>query len=629
MIRFPFLAGDFLQQAAPVIGLWEDVEAQHRAQATDYPYDLLRAADAIIPREAAVLLVTSAQDVRHRGYTTYHRALYDLTPRSIWWAASAPSDGTWEARWWISTSIDAASISTLANQLHADYILAYDVPALSLGVEIARWPEGYLLQLNETNHAKVGLENNHSILKPSRGSSLGVFWPLQLIIGLLMIFMAGKVILLIIERTFARHFSLATERIALIWTLGSGFVSIGMMWLNALGLSLTGQVSALSILAVVSFSWLHRSQFSRLRFERVQFRIKQKLSGSTVVTSLILFLALQILFVMIMSIGQPLHYWDSWTIWGMKARTIFVEGGLSPAVYLDPSRAVTHLDYPLMLPLIESWLYAWLGTPDDRLVGSASVLFYLSLLAIVYASVRRRGLSLQWSLTITTVLASMAGFAGASGAVSADIPLAALMTVSLSYALEWLDTGSTSALVVAVLSASLLPWLKREGVVLLLALMVAAVLVCRNRRALSMAGWMIVCAVGVNAPWWILIGSQGVPNTDFVPITAAAFFNNLNRFPTIAYRVMGSGLSLDWNLLNPLLAVSLLALAVRHWRQPLRVHLTARDVLLVAPILYIALISSSYIFSSHVPYQQHVVSSIDRLIAQVMPLPILWLADRV
>jgi hypothetical protein len=618
VIRFPFLVGDYLQQAAPVISLWSDAEAQHRAQATDYPYDLLRAADAIISREATVLLITSAQDVRHRGYTTYHRALYELTPRSIWWAAPAPSDGTWEARWWISTSIDAASISALADQLHADYILAYDIPAVPLGIEIARWPDGYILHLNPSKPIGPRLAD----------PGLGSFWPFQLIVGLLMIFIAGNVILSIIDRAFTHHLSLVTERIALMWILGSGFISIGMLWLNALGLSLTGQVIALSILAVVSFSWLHRSQFSRLHFKRLFFRIKPKLSGSTVVTSLILFLTLQILFVAVMSIGQPLHTWDSWTIWGMKARTIFLEGGISPAVYLDPSRAVTHLDYPLMLPLIESWLYAWLGAPDDRLAGSVSVLFYLSLLAMVYSSARRRGLGIQWSLIVTMIVASMLGIAGTSGAVYADIALAALMTVSFVYALDWLDTGSISALVVAVLSASLLPWLKREGVVLLLVLMVSVVIICRNRRAWKMAGWMIVCAVGVNAPWWILLSSRGVTNTDFVPMTAATFVNNLNRIPSIAYRVMSSGLSLDWNLINPMVAASLLVLVISHWRQHLGIHLTVRDVLLLAPILYIALICFSYIFSSHVPYQQHVVSSIDRLIAQVMPLPVLWLVDR-
>jgi len=122
---------------------------------------------------------------------------------------------------------------------------------------------------------------------------------------------------------------------------------------------------------------------------------------------LLVFFALQIVFVAIMTAGRPLDSWDSWVTWGMKARTIFLDGRISPAVYADPSRAVTHLDYPLLVPLIEAWLFGWLGAPDDRLAGVVSILFYLALLGIGYSAVRRRAATCRLALSVSVVLASI------------------------------------------------------------------------------------------------------------------------------------------------------------------------------------------------------------------------------
>jgi hypothetical protein len=41
--------------------------------------------------------------------------------------------------------------------------------------------------------------------------------------------------------------------------------------------------------------------------------------------------------------------------------------------------------------------------------------------------------------------------------------------------------------------------------------------------------------------------------------------------------------------------------------------------------IYLALSSSVYIFSAFVPFEQHVISSIDRLVGQVTPLVLLWI----
>src|SRR5262245_42760179 len=56
---------EFIQARLPIMRLWFDPHAQQRLQLGAVPYDLLRAADAALPRDASVLLVTSGRDIRH------------------------------------------------------------------------------------------------------------------------------------------------------------------------------------------------------------------------------------------------------------------------------------------------------------------------------------------------------------------------------------------------------------------------------------------------------------------------------------------------------------------------------------------------------------------------------------
>jgi len=55
-------------------------------------------------------------------------------------------------------------------------------------------------------------------------------------------------------------------------------------------------------------------------------------------------------------------WWDGWAIWALKARVLFLEGTL-PSAFLDPDGpyVFTHLDYPLLVPLIDWWGFQHLG----------------------------------------------------------------------------------------------------------------------------------------------------------------------------------------------------------------------------------------------------------------------------
>jgi hypothetical protein len=668
----------FIRARLPIIRLWFDPTAQQRLQLGAVPYDMLRAADATLPRDAAVLLLTSGRDIRHLEYTTFHRALYFLAPRPVWWLAPAPSDGTWEARWWISAPLTPETISAVAAEKGVSYVLAYDLSQpLSLGHTIANLGAGELRQLDTR---AAGSRGDSSLAgQPARAAYAGPTWPIRLALALAIILSLGYAVVAVIARMGYR--ATGIEAAALAWPLGAGLTSIVMLWLNAVGVGLYGQIAMVTTLAVGGMVWswkFRRAGAGEPEGARVHASSRPaalpRLLRAALAALLLGFLALQIALVATMAVGQPLNVWDSWSSWGLKARTIFLEESISPAVYADPSRASTLPLYPLLVPLVEAWIYAWLGAPDDRLVGAVSVLFYLALAGICFAAVRRRGATRSYALGVTVVVATIPYVALLAGLVFIDVPLAVFATLAAIYLLDWMDSGARGALVTAALAAGLMPWTKREGLVLLMMLCLAALAVGRSvrQRAWRGVGATLLAAALLAGPWWVFITWNGGTNPDFMPLTVVTLRQNVGRLPIIAQMARTELLSANWSHLWPLavlcgligwiaqVGVYYAAVASdqhsrgrredRHsfgslWPRgsvgapatfrrdsPGRVPAEGamkRGTATLLPLmilLYLGAMGLGYMFSGFVPYQEHIESSFFRLIAHVVPILVLWMA---
>jgi hypothetical protein len=736
----------------PLTWLWGEPDAQSRIQSAPAPYDLLREADAALPPTATVLLVTPGRDIGRQEYITYHRALYFLASRPVWWMAPTPSDGSWKSRWWISAPITPDSVRAIAAEKGAQYVLAYGAEDVAgLGDTVVVEDGGYLIRLGgdtpATEHTRVS-------------THISPIWPLQLAAGTAVMWVFGSMIVALASRLGYRASGI--EAVGLAWALGAGVVSVLMLWLSALSIRLDGQILILTVAAAGWGAWrvtsrfrsglfgplnvqnrnkgavgathrvalsevarkhdtptppgrpggsplphpysahLHRhparllqsradegtpphhlchserseeSRPSRIRWGNAEVRgqrqedargarffaslrmtrgsgfayvgriaafaaalgqpavrapgdedvgPKRRLTWSMAANCLLLSLiAIQAAVVVVMAVGRPLEVWDSWVNWSMKARIIFLDGYVSPAVYADPSRAVTHLDYPLMVPLAEAWFFGWLGTPDDRLVGVASVLFYLSLVTVCYAAVRVRGGGQTGALLAATVVATMSLLAGLAGIVFAEMPLALFTAIAGLYLLKWLEGGSAGALLVASLGAGLALWTKKEGVLLLAAFCVAALATnFARRRAWQGAGALVLGAALLAGPWWAFTALNGIVNRSFLPITPDTFQANTGRLPTIAQLELNSLLNGWWSYIWPLAALVAVLTLFAGKHSP-----AARDkLLLMTAMLYVPLAGLIYVFSDFVPYEQHVLSSIDRLLAPIAPLLVVWVA---
>lgn len=615
--------------ALPVVRLLNQPDEQYRLLLGDVPYDLLRAADAALPRDATVLLVTSGRDTGTLEYITYHRALYFLAPRPVWWAAPTPSDGTWKSRWWISTPLTTEALGAVAFGKGATHLLVFGVEEpLPLGERILEQPDGYLLQLAPSGPARAS--------EPSTPQFAGALWPLGLLFAVAIPLALGYIMLYVVAGL--GYGANGVEALSLAWALGAGLLTLAMLYLNALGVSLRWQMAVLAALAVVGLlvtgitrrRWFRQTTATRAGTAHVtesgiapagQYSAPSRTVEPGVQFVLWALLVLQFAMVSVSALGKPLTVWDSWVNWGVKARSIFLDGYISPAVYADASRTVTHLDYPLLVPLLESWLFAWVGAPDDRFAGVASVLFYASLSGLCYSAVRSRGGSRTLSLAAACTVATLWHLTGMAGLVLAEMPLLVFATITGIYLLKWLEGGPPGTLLLAGLGAGFLCWTKRDGILFLASIALAMVLLCwRERRAWQGLMSLLAGVLIVAGPWYLFVALNGLPSPEFASIHPSVLLANLERWSTILPLELDSLLSPLWGYIWPLAALLLVVVLGSRVRKP------TRALIPLAGFLHIVVSGAVYFFSDFVPLEQHVLSSIDRLIAQAAPLVLIWIA---
>jgi hypothetical protein len=308
----------------------------------------------------------------------------------------------------------------------------------------------------------------------------------------------------------------------------------------------------------------------------------------------------------------------------MRARLIYLEGGIPSGLYSDLSRLVTHLSYPLLVPLTEVWTYIWIGAADDRFAGVQAVLFYATLLGLFFTSLRRSVGSHQasevYTLAVLLGLASIPYIGGLAGIVFADVPLAAYTLGTAIFLRRWLVGGSTTDLALTIALAGFLPWTKSEGFLLLIVLAGAGLLAGGfSRRAWAAGLAMVVSAVVVSGPWYARVAAVGIPVPAYKSLTWDTLAANIHRLPRIVAMFGSRGVQLEWHFLW--IGISLAGAYLLLARRPVR------PFFLSAVVIYLGMTILTFIFSDYEPLEAHILSSADRLMAHVAPLATLWLAE--
>jgi hypothetical protein len=396
----------------------------------------------------------------------------------------------------------------------------------------------------------------------------------------------------------------AIELLSLSFLLGAGFVSLASFGAGLFfrGPALRWVVSGGCVASGAAGIWAIRRHRSRLTLSLPS-------DIRTMVFTVIL--AAQIAVVVWVALHETLG-WDGLVVWELKARLASLEGGSVPISYFsDPTRGWSHPEYPLLLPLTESWLYAWLGGPHQGYAKIIFALFCSVALGLLYSGASRLS-GHTWRGLVPGLLLFFVPMAvvGEGSATSgyADFPLAVFYLGSAIYLAEYLETGERGALALAGALAALLPWVKQEGVILWLC--AAVLIIAKGIR--SRALWPTFTAILPGAllflGWRTFLAQVSAPQLrDFESLSATNLWLNLGRIRDLAQWLLVEFTNSErWSLLWPALGLALIFILACA-RRPGYVALGAAAVL---PLL---LYPPMYVFSGYSQFLGHVENSLPRL----------------
>ncbi len=318
--------------------------------------------------------------------------------------------------------------------------------------------------------------------------------------------------------------------------------------------------------------------------------------------------------------AQRVLGWDGLFNFEAKARLIFQNGGSVPLDWFsDPSRTWMLQGYPLLLPLTESWLYLWLGREDQQLMKLLFPLFFAAALCLLNAGSRllnagsRPGLVAP--LLLFTVPLLFIGDGSASSGY-ADFPLAVFYLAAVISLLDFWQSGEAAALRLAGMFATCGCWLKQEGAILWVCLMVIAAIALFRKRAVG-RDWPALVKATVPGllllvGWQWFVRMMSLPDIrQFSAINPESLLTGSGRAPIVAWAVLAELVNWRfWGVLWILVAVTIVLLI---WRR----QLSNQFVLPLAILLPLTLYSSVYLFSLWPSFVIHLESSFSRLLIHI------------
>jgi hypothetical protein len=199
-----------------------------------------------------------------------------------------------------------------------------------------------------------------------------------------------------------------------------------------------------------------------------------------------------------------------------------------------------------------------------------------------------------------------------------DVPLSVFYLAALGYLLCWFKAGDLRFIGVFAASSALLPWIKSEGIILWLVLVMLGLSLSFVRRRVALFSMSILPGVALIFGWRLYLKLVHLwPHSDFSPPTFGLLRTNLGRLREIV-RIVFAEVSepAHWSIFWLMAAVAAVYLFTSR-----KVEKIALAAAVVVPIV---LYSLTYLFSTWPSYTAHMTSSVPRLLLHVMPAG--WLA---
>ncbi|MEA3305783.1 MAG: glycosyltransferase family 39 protein, partial [Candidatus Omnitrophota bacterium] len=254
-------------------------------------------------------------------------------------------------------------------------------------------------------------------------------------------------------------------------------------------------------------------------------------------------IAFQVLHAFFKALIKPMDSFDSIGNFAFKAKLFFMKGYIPYELFLNKSIDIQHADYPLFIPLSETWAYMFLGHWNDLLVKALFPMFFIALLFIFYFILKRL-VGKRSALISAFFLATIPHFLNYAAIGYADFALAMFYSGSFLYLFLWISYKRENKYLFLAAALSILAmWAKNEGVLLsLVNILILLFFAFFERREMAkneirgIASFLFI-VIAAGSLWFACMNSIGLSN-EFInkdTFKLSVAMGNIDRIPLIAY----------------------------------------------------------------------------------------------
>jgi len=330
---------------------------------------------------------------------------------------------------------------------------------------------------------------------------------------------------------------------------------------------------------------------------------------------------------------KPIESFDSIAIYAIRSKVFYEAGGIPADFFENITNAFPNSGHPLMIPLIETWVYTFIGSLNDFLVKAAFPLFFVALLIIFYFALREI-FDRKKAFIFTFLLATIPQFNRFSSVGYADFTLAYFFTTAFLYLFYWMKNRKIRYLIISAFFMGLSCWTKMEGWALFLAIILVFLLFIaanlkRERRLFIKFVIFALIALVIAGPWLLLINTMQLENEAFKFKTfghsrfLSSIFN-FDRCPRIAYEFQKQFFGpKKWNIIWVIFLVLFVLNLKRCFSDQMK-YITALLILVMVGYAYSYLLMP---LKEGEPINIYISTNLSRLFIHFTPLAAFWIAS--
>jgi hypothetical protein len=235
--------------------------------------------------------------------------------------------------------------------------------------------------------------------------------------------------------------------------------------------------------------------------------------------------------------ASPVSNFDEFAIWSKKGLAFYYLDGLDPSFFANAAYNPIHLEYPILLPALEGFVYRAMGRPDAFLMhGEMLVTFVAFAWSFLALGARERRNWLWVAVLLALAVSPFVHNQQPTGL--ADITTACFAGLGALCIGHWLEGGERRLLVLGALLLAAASNTKLEGLMTALVagvVVVGTLLIARERARLRTGAMAAGLFLVLVLPWRIWIAAHPAIDTFFdfrKAFNPAYLIGNVDRVPT-------------------------------------------------------------------------------------------------